>query len=93
MPGGQPSELALRHQPARFGHAGVAGVGGIGENGGEDRARIVMRPSVCQMGEAAGEAGPAIHVGEQEGDPDRRLVRVERGEYAFRFVGCDRPQR
>lgn len=60
--GRQPSELALRHQPAGLGHAGVAEIGGIGKNGGEDRPRIVMRPPRRQMSEATSEAGPAIRI-------------------------------
>jgi len=93
MLGGEPSELALRYQPARFGHAGVTEVGGIGENGGEDRPRVVMRSPRRQMGEAASETGPAVHIGEQIGNTDRWQVRVERGERAFCFVGRNRAQR
>lgn len=92
MPCRQPAELALRHQSARLGHAGVTEIGRVGEDGRQDRTRIVVCPAGSQMREAAGEAGPAIDIGEQIGDPDRGQMRVEWRQCAFRFVGRDRTQ-
>ncbi|GCD60754.1 hypothetical protein NBRC3278_3231 [Acetobacter pasteurianus NBRC 3278] len=93
VPGREPAELTPSYQPTGLGHAGVAEIRRIGKNGGKDRAGIVVCPAGSQMREAAGKSRPAIHVGQQIGDPDGRQACVEGRQGVLCLVWSDRAQR
>ena len=93
MPGREPAELTLGHQPAGLGHAGVPEIGRVDEDRREDRAGILVCPAGAQVREAGGEPRPTFHLGQQVGDRDGGQVRIEGCQRALRLVGRDRAQR
>ena len=58
-------------------HACKAEIGGVGEHGGHQGARVIRRRAGAQMREAIGEARPAMDFREQFGDAQARQHGVE----------------
>ena len=71
-------------------------IGGVGEHGRHQGARVVRRRAGAQMREAIGEARPAVNFGEKFGDAQTRQHGVEpANDHVGRFVldlanGADR---
>ena len=65
MPGCKPTELALAHQIAGLGHAGVAEIGGICKHGSQDGTGIIMHAASREVGEAFRKTGPAVNLRQQ----------------------------
>jgi hypothetical protein len=74
---GGPDQLITGDALARRRHAGQPEVGGVGEDGGEQRIFVVAAFAGAQVGECGREAGRSADLVQQLGDADRGQHRVE----------------
>ena len=83
-------QMEIAEAARRVGHAGEAEVGAVGENRRQQRRYIGGRIAGAQMGEPVGEAGPAVDVAQDLGDPHTRQHAVQSQGQVARGVGNDR---
>ena len=74
---GGPDQLITGDALARCRHAGQPEVGGVGQDGGEQRIFVVAAFAGAQVGECGGEAGRSTDLVQQLGDADMGQHRVE----------------
>jgi len=73
----RPCNLPLADVGRGLGHALCAEIGGVRQDGGEDRGRVAHRVHRSKMREFAGEIRPAIHLGQKIGDVDVWQIAVQ----------------
>jgi hypothetical protein len=79
---GQPAEADAT---AGFRHAGEAEVEAVGQDPGHHQLAVLGGFPGPQMGEAIGEAGPPVHLGQQIGDPHPGQHGVQALVHGLRF--------
>jgi hypothetical protein len=85
----QVDQMKVAEAARRVGHAGKAEVGAVGENRCQERWYIAGRIAGAQVGEPVGEAGPAVNVAQNLGDPHTRQHAVQSQGQVARGVGND----
>ena len=80
-------QVEIAEAARRVGHAGEAEVGAIGEDRCQERGDIGSRIAGPRMGEPVGEAGPAVDVAQDLGDPRARQHAVQSQGQVARGVG------
>ena len=75
-------QMVVAEAARRVGHAGEAEIGAVGEDRRQQGRFVGCRVAGAQVGEAVGEAGPAVDVGQDLGDPHPRQQAVPAGRQA-----------